>query len=754
MSNSFPRPVSCPAKAFLMGEYAVLRGAPAWLAAVDVRATAYAPRASFGECEAVATPIVAAATDHVRRYLTGHARTFEAPAPSVDTARFHHGGRKLGLGSSAAVAAAVVGYYLRAAGLSVDDPEIRGVALRVATAAHREVQPRGSGADVAAAVLGGILRFEAGDAVAQDWPEGLVVGLVDSGAPASTPELVKRVLGARERDPAEHDRAISRIRAASERFGSALAAPDGGPSSRLDATRHACAEHNAALRTLSALSGAPLMTPALETIVRAAEGLSVAAKPSGAAGGDLAVVFADSQASLDRLAVRLLRGHGLALLGHVQIGAPGLREEALAPLSSRVRGFFAMGVASRRQRLTEATGIPSERFDELDAGGIDLSEAAHMIENVIGGLTLPLGVATNFRINGRDYFVPMCVEESSVVAAASNAAKMVREGGGFVAHADPPWMIAQVQLVGDDRDAGEVANVARGLRSELLARADAAHPRLVSRGGGARDVEVRVLDERNVVVHVLVDCRDAMGANLINTVAEAVAPTLERATGWRCVLRILSNLSDRRITRVTARVPVTALAGPGWSGADVAERIAAASHFADCDPYRAATHNKGIMNGVDAVVLATGNDWRAIEAGAHAFACRDGQYRPLATWSVQGDELCGDMQLPTAVGVVGGLTTTHRSAKVALDLLGRPSATELGRVIAATGLASNLAALRALATDGIQRGHMSLHARTLAFGAGAIGEEVDQVAEKLVSVGEIKPERAESLLRELRGQKS
>jgi degradative hydroxymethylglutaryl-CoA reductase len=384
-----------------------------------------------------------------------------------------------------------------------------------------------------------------------------------------------------------------------------------------------------------------------------------------------------------------------------------------------------------------------------------------MVENVIGCLSLPMGVATNFRLNGRDYLVPMVVEEASVIAAASNAAKMIRAGGGFAGFADPPWMIAQVQLVRTgDSSSEQVAAKLRAETQSLLEIADQSHPRLVARGGGARDIEIRELDADTVVVHILVDCRDAMGANLLNTVAEALAPTLEQISGWRAVLRILSNLADRRASHVSARVPASVLATTELDGPTVAQRIEEASRFAELDPYRATTHNKGIMNGVDPVVLATGNDWRAMEASAHAFAVRDGRYGPLATWRVVKDTqgqviaLDGEISVPTAVGVVGGATRSHPTARLALDILGRPSGVELGLIMAAAGLASNLAALRALATEGIQRGHMSLHARAVALAAGAHGAEIEAVALMLIDVGEIKPERAEALLGQLRSGES
>ncbi|MEE9386536.1 MAG: hydroxymethylglutaryl-CoA reductase, degradative [Nannocystaceae bacterium] len=744
-----PRPVSAPAKAFLMGEYAVLDGAPAWVAAVDVRATAYLAREEFGESTPAPSDIVAAVLATVRPWLEARGLgDAVVQHPIVDSGRFHRSGRKLGLGSSAAVAVAATGYTLRHEGYALTDASIRDAALGLATKAHARAQGGGSGADVAAAVLGGLVRFASGTPTRHNLPEGLVVGLVDSGTPASTPALVRRVREGQTRDRNGHHRATQLITRASALFAEALASSSSVACLRT--VGEACGLHNRGLAGLEQICGAAILTPAIVAIVEAATEMGLAAKPSGAGGGDLVVVFASCQADLDRLAVRLLRRHKLALLGHVQIGAEGMREDPRPPVVSRIRGFYNLSVQPRRDALCRVTGIDPERFTPLDHGGIEVEEANHMVENVVGGMTLPLAVATNFRINGADVLVPMCVEESSVVAAASNAAKMARAGGGFSTHAEPPWMIAQVQLVGDT-DPQPVVERIHGLRDELLRVSDAAHPRLVARGGGAREVEVRIVDARTVVVHILVDCRDAMGANLLNTVAEKVAPHLQRATGWRPLLRILSNLSDRRMSHVTARVPPTALAGRNGSGAEVVEGICAASQFAWCDPYRATTHNKGIMNGVDAVVLATGNDWRAIEAGAHAYAARDGQYRPLAAWKMaENGDLLGQMTLPTAVGVVGGLTRTHRAARLSLDILGSPSASELGQIIAAVGLASNLAALRALATEGISRGHMSLHARTLAYGAGAHGDEVDVLAQKLIDVGEIKADRASRLLRELR----
>jgi hydroxymethylglutaryl-CoA reductase len=391
--------------------------------------------------------------------------------------------------------------------------------------------------------------------------------------------------------------------------------------------------------------------------------------------------------------------------------------------NSRISGFFRFGVAERRQRLAAACELDESALAALD-GGLGTDEADHLIENVVGTFALPLGIATNFRINGRDYLVPMAIEEPSVVAAASNAAKIVREHGGFEADADPPEMIAQVQLT-DVPDAQAALARIQAARAEILALADRIQPRLHERGGGARDLEVRTLGEGMLAVHVLVDCRDAMGANLLNTVAEAVADRLAELAGGRVGLRILSNLADRRRVRVRCQIATRQLALPDFDGAEVAAGIVCATRFAELDPYRATTHNKGILNGVDAVVVATANDWRSVEAGAHAFAARSGRYGPLSHWRLEGETLCGVLELPLALGIVGGALRTHAGARLALRLLGVKSAQELALVAGAAGLATNLAALRALATEGIQRGHMELHAR---------------------SVARVEPERAQAIL--------
>jgi hydroxymethylglutaryl-CoA reductase len=390
---------------------------------------------------------------------------------------------------------------------------------------------------------------------------------------------------------------------------------------------------------------------------------------------------------------------------------------------SRLPGFYKLSVDERREILRHRADLSEQDLSTLEGGGLDTAAADRIVENAIGVYALPLGIGLNFRVNGRDVLVPMAVEEPSVIAAASNAAKMVRQGGGFAAEADDPVMTAQIEIVDVVDPEASVARL-EAAADELLALAHATLPRLTERGGGAREIEVRA-HPRRVVVHVHVDCRNAMGANMVNTVAEGLAARVAELAGGRSGLRILTNLCDRRCVRVKARVPAEALGTAALDGASVRDGIIAASRFAEDDPYRAATHNKGIMNGVDAVVMATGNDWRGVEAGAHAFAAVSGRYRPLATWRDDGGDLRGELEMPMALGTVGGTLHAHAGARLALKLLGTADASTLAMIVASAGLASNLAALRALATEGIQRGHMNLHRRSTSpvrvLGEGAGG---------------------------------
>jgi hydroxymethylglutaryl-CoA reductase len=422
--------------------------------------------------------------------------------------------------------------------------------------------------------------------------------------------------------------------------------------------------------------------------------------------------------------------------------------------SSRIPGFHKKTIKERRQSLIDGGWLDSANEPVLERGGIDPELADRMIENVVGLYALPLGIATNFLINGREVLVPMAVEEPSIVAGASFMARLVREGGGFSAEADEPEMIGQIQIMDlPDLPAAEKALYA--CKAEILNEAAEADPVLARAGGGPREIEVRKIDSPLIgsflVLHLILDVRDAMGANAVNTACEQIAPLVERITGGRVRLRILSNLADRRLARARCAVPLKALAFEGWSGEAVRDGILEAYAFAAADPHRAATHNKGIMNGVDAVVLATGNDWRAVEAGAHAYAARDGRYTSLSKWERDGEgRLAGYLELPVAAGIIGGATRVHATARAALKILGVRTARELAEVIVSVGLAQNLAALRALATEGIQHGHMRLHARQVAIAAGASGESVEKIAEQMVAEKAIRTDRADELVKRLR----
>lgn len=420
-------------------------------------------------------------------------------------------------------------------------------------------------------------------------------------------------------------------------------------------------------------------------------------------------------------------------------------------IDSRIAGFRAMDPSDRLQELAAATGLGDAELSRLKGGGIlPLTAANGMIENVVGTFELPLGIATNFLINGRDHLIPMAVEEPSVVAAASYMAKLARAHGGFQTSSTDPIMRAQVQLL-DIAEAGAAKETLLENRDEILALANEKDHVLLELGGGCRDIEVHVFEETPVgamvILHLLVDVRDAMGANTVNTMAESVAPLAEKLTGGTARLRILSNLADRRLARARVALKTETLATEAFSGERIARGIVEACAFAIVDPYRAATHNKGIMNGIDPLVVVTGNDWRAIEAGAHAWAARSGRYTALSRWEMEGDDtLVGTLEMPMALGLVGGATKTHPGARAALALLGVESAQELAEVAVALGLAQNMAALRALASEGIQRGHMTLHARNIAITAGANGNQIDAVAAELVAVGDISVDAAKAIL--------
>lgn len=419
------------------------------------------------------------------------------------------------------------------------------------------------------------------------------------------------------------------------------------------------------------------------------------------------------------------------------------------PPSSRIAGFHKLDQAARIDAVSVFAQLSdAERAHLADTGNLGADLAGHLIENVIGTMNIPLGVATNLKIDGVDRLVPMATEESSVVAAVCNAARQCYDAGGFITSMSGTLMIAQVQLL-DLPDPEHARLQILEQREQIRALCDACDPMLVQLGGGLRDLEVRVLPTRGgtmVITHLIVDTRDAMGANAVNTMAETIAPHIAGWTGGRSNLRILSNLADRRLARARCTWPLAAIGGEA-----VRDAMLEAYHFADADPYRAATHNKGIMNGVSAVVLATGNDTRAVEAGAHAFAARKGRYASLSSWeqTASGD-LAGTLELPMAVGLVGGATKLHPTARLALKILGVNTAEGLARIIAAVGLAQNFSALKALATTGIQKGHMALHAQNIALMAGAVGDEVDALARRLVTLGRVRQDLAEAELRQMR----
>lgn len=426
-------------------------------------------------------------------------------------------------------------------------------------------------------------------------------------------------------------------------------------------------------------------------------------------------------------------------------------------IDSRLPNFRTLTPEQRVEHIARAANLTKEETALItEPGALSVDRANGMIENVIGTFELPFGVGGNFQVNGRDVLIPMVVEEPSVVAAASFMAKLVRECGGFEASSTGPLMRAQVQVLGiTDPYGARQALLKR--RDEILDVANSRDKVLRELGGGCRDIEVHVFPDTArgpmIVMHLIVDVRDAMGANTVNTMAEAVSPLVEKLTGGSVRLRILSNLADLRLARARARITPEVLKTKERSGEEIIEGVLDAYVFAAIDPYRAATHNKGIMNGIDPVIVATGNDWRAVEAGAHAYACRGGRYTSLTHWEKdKSGALVGTIEMPMPVGLVGGATKTHPLARVALKIMDVQSAQELAEIVVAVGLAQNLGALRALATEGIQRGHMALHARNIALVAGAVGEEIDTVAKRLAEEHDVRTDRALALLNELRSR--
>ncbi|MCK4457092.1 MAG: hydroxymethylglutaryl-CoA reductase, degradative [Thermoplasmata archaeon] len=420
---------------------------------------------------------------------------------------------------------------------------------------------------------------------------------------------------------------------------------------------------------------------------------------------------------------------------------------------SRLEGFYKKTPEERLKIVRDFADLTDEEVSIIsNTGALSVDQADRMIENVIGTMPMTLGIAVNFLINGTDYLIPMAIEEPSVVAAASNAAKIARQRGGFTTSSTDPVMIGQIQLTGV-ADPEEAKSAILEKKDEIMDLCNSKDPMLVKYGGGARDVEVRVIPTDRgpmVITHILVDCRDAMGANAVNTMAEAVAPLIERVTGGKVYLRIISNLAEHRLARAEAVFDKDLIGGE-----EVVDGILEAYEFAKADPFRAATHNKGVMNGISAAVIATGNDSRAIESGCHSYASMTGQYRPLTTYREDAEgNLVGGIEVPMAVGLVGGATKVHPTARINVRILGVKTASELGEVFAALGLAQNFAALRALATEGIQRGHMSLHARNIATSVGAREDEIDKIVEILVRERNVRMDRAEEVLRDLRSEEN
>jgi hydroxymethylglutaryl-CoA reductase len=416
--------------------------------------------------------------------------------------------------------------------------------------------------------------------------------------------------------------------------------------------------------------------------------------------------------------------------------------------SSLISGFYKLSPQDRLIRVKQFADLSENECKLLqNTGSLPLDVADHMIENVVGTIPIPLGIAVNFLINKHDYLIPMAIEEPSVVAAASYAAKMVRDGGGFHTSSTPPIMTGQIQAVCiEDPEAAKARVLAA--KEELLKKANEQDPVLASVGGGAKDLDAKVIQTTvgpMLITELDVNCRDAMGANAVNTMSEAIAPLIAELTGGQVYLRIITNLATKRLAKAWCIVPKDSVGGE-----NVVDGIVNASAFAAADPYRAATHNKGIMNGIVAVILATGNDHRAIEAGAHAYAALKGRYTSLSTWKKdENGDLEGTIELPMAVGLIGGAVKTHPIAKIALKILSVKNANEFAEVLAAVGLAQNLGALRALASEGIQRGHMSLHARNIAVAAGAPENLVDAVAERMVAEHKIRMDRAQELIKDL-----
>ncbi len=609
-----------------------------------------------------------------------------------------------------------------------------------------------------------------------NWPKEVHTLFVWSGRSASTSDFLGRLAQWRSghgADYASHMGALSAI---------ARTASDAVTQQQGRGFVEAATAYAAALRAFGTACGLDIFSAEHVQLAELAAAGRYQLQAPWRGGGDFGVAFAlepDRLARLENAALlRRFRCVPLAvdeqgvlhleytgycqLLLHPRAGrqravATNMSVEQSSAERSRFPAFYKLSVSDRVRIIHERGWVSAEDYQALISGDhtLKVHKADKMIENVVGVMGLPVGLGLNFLVNGRDYIVPLVVEEPSIVAALSSAAKVVRGAGGFSVESTEPVLIGQVQVV-DVPHVAKAKAILLQRKDELLNLANSLHPQMVARGGGAQDVEVHLHARAEggdmLVVHLLVDTRDAMGANLVNTMCEGVASLVESITGGRVFLRILSNLTDRAMVRARCVIPVDKLGGrQGYTGEEVRDGVILANEFASIDPYRAATHNKGIMNGVDAVALATGNDWRAIEAAAHAYAARGGRYTSLTRWykGEQG-ELVGELEMPMKVGIVGGSLQSNATVALNLRLLGVKSARELAEVMGAVGLAQNFSALRALVTEGIQQGHMTLHARSVAITAGATAEIFDTVVERLVESGEIKIWKAQEIVLQVR----
>ncbi|MEM9384980.1 MAG: hydroxymethylglutaryl-CoA reductase, degradative [Pseudomonadota bacterium] len=804
---------TAPGKLIVLGEYAVLEGAPALVLAVDRRARVRLETrdARPGELPAQVAAVIdahlraperfravghyreqavqwRASSDALERRLglvstlleallplatakaQQNCRSFRISIESIEFFQENRGGhwRKLGLGSSAAVTVAAASALLELIGREPFGRDATGLAALLDM--HRQFQGgRGSGVDLAASLFGGAVEYRLEKAGLEDddpdpvvtpvagaatLPAQLQLQPVWTGTSASTGEFLATLAAWRSTHRQEYAERMDTM-AALARAGVDACRADDAPGF-LGCVR----EYTQALAALGTASGLDIVSRDHADLQECADTTGVVYKPCGAGGGDLGLALSTDPAAMEKFR-QLVRERGYQPLD-LAVDPKGLEVETESNVqSSRIPEFYKLSVEDRVKKVREKGLLSKADYQALASGEHTLSiqNADKMIENVIGVMGLPVGLGLNFLINDREYVVPLVVEEPSIVAALSSSAKVVRAAGGFITESTDPILIGQIQVVGVPHPSKARAALLSN-RDEVVNLANSLHPNMVARGGGARDLEVFIHPSPSggndmLVGHLLVDTRDAMGANLVNTMCEGVASLVENITGGKVFLRILSNLTDRAMVKAKAVIPVEQLAGKGFSGEQVRDGIILASEFAAVDPYRASTHNKGVMNGIDALALATGNDWRAIEAAAHAYAARGNRYTSLTHWnSNDNGDLVGSLEMPIKVGTVGGPLQSNPTVAVNLRLLGVRTARELAEVMGAVGLGQNFSALRALSTEGIQQGHMTLHARSCAHAAGAPPELFEAVVERLIESHQIKIWRAREIIAELSAQQA